>query len=139
MKDDAILKLFLVDDDIVFLKLMEIEFQQQADFSIETYASGELCMRSISHNPDIVILDYNLNGLDKNAMNGLEVLHQIKAFNPDIQVVMLSSQDVLDVAINSMANKAIDYVVKSETAFHRIQKIITTIVNFKKMENSPMW
>jgi DNA-binding NtrC family response regulator len=69
----------------------------------------------------------------------LEVLHQIKAFNPDIQVVMLSSQDVLDVAINSMANKAIDYVVKSETAFHRIQKIITTIVNFKKMENSPMW
>jgi DNA-binding NarL/FixJ family response regulator len=139
MKDDAILKLFLVDDDTVFLKLMEIEFQQQADFSIETYASGELCMRSISHNPDIVILDYNLNGLDKNAMNGLEVLHQIKAFNPDIQVVMLSSQDVLDVAINSMANKAIDYVVKSETAFHRIQKIITTIVNFKKMENSPMW
>ena len=36
------IKLFLVDDDAVFLKSLEIEFLQNADFNIETFATGEL-------------------------------------------------------------------------------------------------
>jgi len=137
-KTDKI-KLFLVDDDAVFLKSMEIEFLQHADFTIETYATGELCMKSISNNPDVIILDYHLDGIDKSAMNGLQTLDKIKAFNPDIPVVMLSSQDKIDVAINCMHHRAFDYVVKSETAFVRLQKIITTIFRYKKMEKELSW
>ncbi len=139
MKDEGKLKLFLVDDDALFLKLMEIEFLQHPEFTIETYASGERCMESISNNPDVIILDYHLDGMDKNAMNGIETLNKIKIYNRNIQVVMLSSQDNVDVAINSVQNKAIDYVVKSETAFLRIEKIITSILNFKKMEKGLNW
>ena len=84
------IKLFLVDDDALFLKSLEIEFLQSADFSIETYPTGELCMENILHNPDIIILDYRLDGIDKNAINGIETLDKIKAYNPDIPVVMLS-------------------------------------------------
>ncbi len=139
MKDEGKLKLFLVDDDALFLKLMEIEFLQHPEFTIETYASGERCMENISNNPDVIILDYHLDGMDKNAMNGIETLNKIKIYNRNIQVVMLSSQDNVDVAINSVQNKAIDYVVKSETAFLRIEKIITSILNFKKMEKGLNW
>ncbi len=32
MKNESKIKLFLVDDDAVFLKLLEIEFLQHADF-----------------------------------------------------------------------------------------------------------
>jgi two-component system, OmpR family, response regulator len=133
------IKLFLVDDDAVFLKSLEIEFLQHADFAIETYATGELCMTNLSHAPDVIILDYQLDGVDKNAMNGLETLDKIKAFNPDIPIVMLSSQDKIDVAINCMHHRAFDYVVKSETAFVRLQKIITTIFRYKKMEKELSW
>ena len=38
------IKLFLVDDDAVFLKLLEIEFLEHADFDIKTYPTGELCI-----------------------------------------------------------------------------------------------
>ena len=133
------IKLFLVDDDAVFLKSLEIEFLQHADFNIETFATGELCMESLSHNPDVIILDYHLDGIDKNAMNGMATLDKIKAYNPDIPVVMLSSQDKIDVAINCMHHRAFDYVVKSETAFVRLQKIITTIFRYKKMEKELKW
>ena len=133
------IKLFLVDDDAVFLKSLEIEFLQHADFTIETFSTGERCIENLSHGPDVIILDYHLDGIDKTAMNGMDTLDKIKAGNPDIAVVMLSSQDKIDVAINCMHHRAFDYVVKSETAFIRLQKIITTIFNYKKMEKTLNW
>lgn len=139
MNNDNKIKLFLVDDDAVFLKLLAIEFLQQADFIVETYATGELCVQQLGHNPDVIILDYHLNGIDKKAMNGIETLDKIKAFNSDIPVIMLSSQDKIEVAVNCMHHRAYDYVVKSETAFTRLKKIITTIFSYKKMEKALNW
>ena len=133
------IKFFLVDDDALFLKSLELEFLENADFTIETYPTGEACLANLSHDPDVIILDYLLDGIDKKAMNGIETLDKIKAYNPDIPVVMLSSQDKIDVAINCMHHRAFDYVVKSETAFMRLQKIITTIFSYKKMEKTLNW
>ena len=79
------------------------------------------------------------NGIEKNAMNGIQTLDKIKDFNPDIPVVMLSSQDNIDVAISCMHHRAFDYVVKSETAFLRLQKIISSIFSYKKMEKTLNW
>ena len=133
------IKLFLVDDDALYLKSLEIEFLESADFTIETYATGELCLEHLDHNPDVVILDYQLDGVERDAMNGIQTLDKIKEYNPDIAVVMLSSQDKIDVAINCMHHKAFDYVVKSETAFLRLQKAVTTIVHTQKIEKTLNW
>lgn len=133
------IKLFLVDDDALFLKLLEIEFLQHGDFEIETFATGELCLEKISHSPDVIILDYLLNGINKNAINGIETLDKIKSFNSDIPVIILSSQDKIEVAIDCMHHRAYDYVVKSETSFLRLQKIITSIFHYKKMEKELKW
>lgn len=132
-------KLFLVDDDALFLKSLEIDFLQLADFSIETFATGELCLAQLSQHPDVIILDYHLDGIVESAINGIETLDKITAFNADIPVIMLSSQDKIDVAISCMHHKAYDYVVKSETAFVRLQKIITNIFKYKKMEKELKW
>lgn len=133
------LKLFLVDDDALFLKALEIEFLHQTNFTVETFATGELCLENLSHKPDVIILDYHLNGIEKEAMNGIETLDKIKAINPDIPVVMLSAQDKIDVAISCMHHKAFDYVVKSETAFLRLQKNITAYFHYERIEKELNW
>jgi DNA-binding NtrC family response regulator len=133
------IKIFLVDDDAVFLNLLKIEFLEQAVYFIETYATGELCLQNLSHNPDVIILDYHLDGIDKTAMNGMATLDKIKIISPHIPVVMLSSQDKIEVAIDCMHHRAFDYVVKSETSFLRLQNIITTIFRYKKMEKELTW
>lgn len=139
MKNGNSIKIFLVDDDVVFLKSLEIDFLQDANFAVETFASGEECIANIVSIPDIIILDYYLDGTDKNAMNGIATLDKIKAINADIPVVMLSAQDKIEVAVNCMHHKAFDYVVKSETAFVRLQKIITTMSQYKKIETQLNW
>lgn len=139
MKANKKVKIFLVDDDILFLKLLELQFSQEGDFEIEAFVTGELCIQHLSKKPDIIILDYRLDDIDKSAMNGIEALDKIKDFDATIPVIMLSSQDKIDVAIDCMHHKAIDYVVKSETAFIRIKKIISTIFEHKKISSQLNW
>lgn len=139
MSNEAKIKLFLVDDDAVFLKSLEIQFLNHSDFEIVTFATGELCIDRLNESPDIVILDFHLDGIDKTAINGIETLDAIKQFNSEIPVIMLSSQDKIEVAIQCMHHQATDYVVKSETAFVRLQKIITSIFQFNKMKKELNW
>jgi two-component system OmpR family response regulator len=86
----------------------------------------------LADRPDIVILDYQLNGIDRDAMHGIDTLDRIKAFDPTIPVIMLSGQDSIDVAVNCMHHKAYDYVVKSETAFVRLKNNITSALHLRK-------
>ena len=139
MNSEEKVKIFLVDDNALFLKLLEIEFLQIGGFDIETYATGELCVAHLSNNPNIIILDYHLDGIDKTSMNGIQTLDKITAINPGIPVVILSSQDKIEVAVNCMHHKAFDYVVKSETAFMRLQKVITNIYAYKKLQKELNW
>lgn len=123
MNNDKI-KLFLVDDDVDFLKLLKIQLLQQHDIVIETFSTGELCIEHLSSNPDIIIVDYNLDSIEKGAMNGIQTLDKIKSLNADIPVIMLSAQDEIDIALKCMSHKAFDYVVKSATDFLRLKKVI---------------
>jgi len=139
MEIETKIKLFLVDDDAVFLKSLELQFLNQVDFEIETFGTGELCIQNLAKKPDVIVLDYHLDGIVKNAMNGLETLDKIKDFNAGIPVIMLSSQDKIEIAVSCMHHKAFDYVVKSETAFLRLQKVISNIFKYQKMEKELNW
>jgi DNA-binding NarL/FixJ family response regulator len=133
------IKLFLVDDDPLFLRILALQFAENENYIIETFSTGELCIENLSKIPDVIILDYHLNGIDKNAMNGIDTLKYIKNYNLDIAVIMLSSQDKIEVAINCMHYGALDYVVKTETSFIQLQQSITNIVSLKKVQRELNW
>lgn len=139
MADSKKTIIFLVDDDVLFLKNLEIQFKQSTDFVIHTFPTGEICLENLALKPAIVILDYNLSGVEKSAMNGIETLDKIKAADPSISVIMLSSQDKIEIAVDCMHHKAFDYVVKSETAFVRLQKTIAGILQFDKINKQLNW
>ena len=130
---------YMADNDIAFLKTMQEEFAGNPELKIRIFETGEKCLEQMWQEPDIVVLDYFLNSLEKDPINGLEILKQIKRDYPALPVIMLSAQDNIEIAINCMKHKAFDYIVKSETAFIRLQKTITTILLFKKMGKTLSW
>ncbi|PKP41428.1 MAG: response regulator [Bacteroidetes bacterium HGW-Bacteroidetes-10] len=139
MSNEKKIKLFLVDDDPLYLKMLEIELGSKNEFIIESFPTGELCLQNLHKKPDVIVLDYFLDNFDKSAMNGIQVLDEIKSGNPEISVVILSSQDKIDVAVNCIHHKAFDYIVKSETAFIRLKKAIAVITHIKKTEKALNW
>lgn len=139
MKNEKKKLIFLVDDDALYLKTLELDFINSGEYNVRTFATGELCLENLMLNPEIIVLDYHLNGIDKNAIDGLETLDNIKKKNEQIQVIMLSSQDKIDVAVNCMKHKAFDYIVKSETASLRLKKAIAAIFETQKLEKTIDW
>jgi DNA-binding NtrC family response regulator len=139
MTNEKKILLFLVDDDALFLKSLETEFAENTESAIKSFVTGEECLENLYQNPDVIILDYHLNSVYKNAINGLETLDRVKAADMQIPVIILSSQDKIEVAVNCMKHQAFDYIVKSETAFLRLQKAITTIFHYQKIEKALSW
>ncbi|OYU56200.1 MAG: response regulator [Chitinophagaceae bacterium BSSC1] len=133
------IKLYLVDDDAVFLKSLEIDFTSTPYFEVVSFQTGEECLAALDEKPDIIILDYLLDGLNPLAMNGIQTLDGIKAKDDNIPVIMLSGQDRIQVAVDCMHHKAFDYIVKSETAFLRIERTIADILKIKKMKSQLEW
>jgi two-component system, OmpR family, response regulator len=139
MPKEKKINISIVDDDVLFLKSLEIEFLQHPGFVVETFSSGELCLANLKNNPDVIILDYHLDGINKHAMNGLDTLDKIKTWNANIPVILLSSQDKIEVAVDCMHHKAFDYIVKGDTAFQRLLINIANIVRYKEVERTLNW
>jgi DNA-binding NtrC family response regulator len=128
--------IFMADDDQAFLKAVEIDFEDDDVFSVQTFPNGEQLIESLSVDPDIVILDYHLNGVDKSAMNGRKTMVAIKAENPLIPVIILSSQENVGTAISCVQNGAFDYIVKSEMAFFRLRKTLSSLLLIERSINA---
>lgn len=59
------------------------------------------------HKPELVLLDVNLPGL-----NGLQVLAQLKEHDPDMAVVMVTSQSALNTVSEAVRLGAAGYLLK---------------------------
>ena len=127
--------IFIVDDDNMQAMMLQDYLSKYTTFTIHLFPSGEECLKNLSLNPQIVFLDYNFDKIGKDAMNGTEILKEIKAQKPDTEVIMFSGQDKIEVAVNTMKYGAFDYIVKSESAFHRSENVIFNIIRRMKLQN----
>ncbi len=72
--------------------------------------------------PDIIILDYNLGNL-----TGVSTLQQIMAYKPDLEVILLSGQSEVDVAVLSIKKGAREYIIKEDGALDKLLTVIKEI------------
>jgi two-component system OmpR family response regulator len=131
---------YLVDDDKMFLTSLKNSLQQNfgTELAVSEFTTGEECIENVNGSPDIVIMDYYLNDEEHpDAMDGLKAMKEIKSLSKDVVVIMLSGQDKLQVALDSVKNGAYEYIAKSESAFVRIQNTVkNAIENIKASKES---
>jgi polysaccharide export outer membrane protein len=120
---DEQFKFFVVDDDI-FCANMHQQFLKNLNFKdIIYFSNGIECLNNLHLKPDIIFLDYNMND-----MNGFEVLKKIKRYNPNIYVVIISSQESLKIAVDALKYGAFDYIIKDNNVCDKIALIISNII-----------
>jgi two-component system, OmpR family, response regulator len=132
--------IFIVDDDPVQLQMLTDHLSSMSNFSIKTFPTGEDALKQIAEQPNIVFLDYYLSSVVKDAQDGLDILQEIKKESPLTEVVMLSSQDKIDVAVEVMKYGAFDYIVKGDSAFYRAEKAVYNLYRMAKLkQNASMY
>lgn len=117
-------KIFVVDDDKMMAAMISDHLQENPVNQVFVFNTGEDCVKNLDIGPDVIILDYELNSVVPDAANGLQILQQIKKLDHQVHVIMLSSQDQYGKALETIVKGALEYVVKDDDAFHRIDHIL---------------
>lgn len=132
MSDQNNLLVYIVDDDKMYSNALKHYLETSCsdlNLHIEQFIVGETLLMSIDKKPNIIILDYHLNSKFYDAVNGLEILKEIKRVSPDSKVIVVSGQDQVNIAVEAIAKGATDYIVKNKEAY---EKIKTTIIKINE-------
>lgn len=120
-------KIFVVEDDEWYNRLLVHTLSLNPDYDIQSFTTGKDCLANLHQEPDIITLDYRLPD-----MKGLEVLKQIKEINDDIQIILISEQDDIEVVVTLLRHGAYDYILKSKDIRERL---LNTVNNIKQGSN----
>jgi len=116
------IRIFIVEDDVIFAKIMSHHLSLNPEYEVELYHDGKSLLKNLYKNPTLISLDYNLPD-----MTGLEVLKQIREFNPELPVVIVSGQQDVATAIELLKKGAYDYVLKDQDTKERLWNITKNI------------
>jgi DNA-binding NtrC family response regulator len=119
--------IFIVEDDNFYNSVLTTYLKTKG-FIVYSFLSGEECMEKKDLNPDIIILDYMLTGLD-----GLEIMRRMKPDLPNTEFIILSGQTDIKVALDALHDGAYDYIIKDTHAKENALNKIDKITRYKKI------
>lgn len=108
MLKDPKFKIYIVEDDDWYRELLAHVASMNPDFEVRSFSTAKDFLKALPDNPDVVSLDFMLPD-----MEGIKVLQQVKTFNPEIEVLMVSQQDKIETALDLLKAGAYDYLTKS--------------------------
>ncbi len=100
------IKILMVDDEAQF-RATTRKILDKKGFDTVMAAGGEEALEKLGENPDVVVLDVKMPGMD-----GHEVLREIKKRRPNLPVIMLTGHGKAPSARDALEQGAYDYLAK---------------------------
>lgn len=100
-------KVLIIDDDESIRKVMTVTLQD-AGYQVLTARDGESGLKIfVDEGPDIILCDLRMPGMD-----GISVLKEMKARDPNKEVIVITAYADMELAITALQLKASDFVTK---------------------------
>ena len=97
-----------VDDEPNICQMLKDLLEDSEEFQVITCTDSSQVMPLVQHeSPDLITLDMRMPG-----KNGMELLEEIKAYDADIAVIMVTAVREAKTAIQAVRLGAYDYIVK---------------------------
>lgn len=116
-------KILIAEDDEWYAEFLEYHIRLICvNCEIIKVFTGANLLKSLSQKPDIITLDYSLPD-----SSGIDLLKKIHEESPHSQVVIISGQSDVAVAVNLLKEGVFDYIVKDVDTKERIWNTIRNI------------
>ncbi|MFI5149351.1 MAG: response regulator [Bacteroidia bacterium] len=122
--------IFIVEDDEMYSFMLEYSLSEEHKLRCLRFEKGEECINNLPLDPDMIILDYVLPGI-----NGLETFRRIKSSKPDVPVMVLTSNFDSGAAQKFMDEGVYDYLLKEDDAMSRVKSAVVSIIEKKSREH----
>ncbi len=117
-------KIFVVEDDPAYTKFLKYVLGLNPDYEVEYFTTGKDCVSNLHKKPDVITLDYSLPD-----QPGEKVLEQIRAYDPNINVIIVSAQEKIGTAVELLKSGAYDYITKDQDTKERLFNSINNARN----------
>ncbi|MBU1139429.1 MAG: response regulator [Proteobacteria bacterium] len=112
------IKLLIIDDEVEFAATLCQRLQLRGIDATDMHSGGEGLAVLEKVAPEIVILDLKMPD-----MSGLDVLAEIKKYDPGIEVIMLTGHGSAGSGMEAMEKGAFDYIMKPVDLQELLEKI----------------
>ena len=124
--------IFVLEDSDVYRSIIvqSLESENESSesnirYNVFGFASGEECMEHAHLKPDIMIMDYLLDGNGYlGNMNGFELFKKIKKMIPNLSVIVLSCQNNVKIVKDFMREGIREYIKKEGLGQHKVKQVI---------------
>ncbi|MDR2037495.1 MAG: response regulator [Bacteroidales bacterium] len=124
--------IFFVDDEPMFINLLEYTFKAKNGYVTKTFSNGEDCIEHLYMNPSLVVVDFFLGG-NNAEMTGLDLVRKIKKDSPFVSVIVLSGNDDEKTIEEAKASGVEEYIIKDgyfiDNLIESISKILPPETN----------
>lgn len=118
------IKIFVVEDNEWYNKLLVHTISLNSNFEVKSFYNGTDFLNCLDEKPDIITLDYKLPDF-----TGKELVKKIKKISPNTEIIVVSEQTEVAIAVELLKLNIYDYLVKEKEI--RL-KLINTINNIVK-------
>jgi DNA-binding NtrC family response regulator len=122
MKSFEPVKIFVVEDNDWYNRLLVHTLSLNPDYQVSGFINGKDFLDHLHEKPDIITLDYRLPD-----MTGTDLLKRIKNEYPDIQVILISEQEDINTVVELLKLGAKDYIIKSNDIRDRLLNTVQNI------------
>jgi DNA-binding NtrC family response regulator len=116
------IRIFVVDDDEIYVARLGYYLSLNPEYQVKKFYSAKSLISSLHEKPDIITLDYSMPDEDGDAL-----LNQIKELSPETQVIIISGQEDIKVAIDLFKKGVHDYIVKDADTEQRLWMAIQNL------------
>ncbi|MDQ3046191.1 MAG: response regulator [Bacteroidota bacterium] len=128
--DSKKILVFIVEDNEMYSMMLDYILTKESTHRFMRFNTGEKCVENLHLEPDIILLDYGLPGMD-----GLETIGKIKEYSSDIPVIIITANKNAAITQRLLDAGAYDYILKENDDI--VPLIVETVENaLKKLETS---
>lgn len=130
---DKDITIFIVDDNKVYLSLLKNSLKRK-NFSVFAFTTGEECINYLDLKPELIILDYHLDGVNPYAMKGDKISEIIKEKLPDTEIILISSDKKFKFISSINFSKRL--IFKDELVLPKLIENVNSVIELTKDKNN---
>lgn len=115
-------RIYVVEDNEWYNRLLVHHLNMNPEYEVTSFLKGKELLKHLHELPDVITLDYRLPDI-----KGSDLLRKIREFDESIEVIIISEQEDIQVAVDLLREGASDYLIKNEEIQERLHNTIRKI------------
>lgn len=116
-------RIFVVDDDPSWLEVLSKMLSKIGYDNIRSFTTGTDCLQNLQQNPKVIFLDYQMDGMD-----GLQILWEIKKYNPFINVIFCTAHNNIELAVSAMKLGSAEFLLKESISIKKVSDALESLM-----------